>query len=134
MTKNGGGKLGQGPAPSVMPGLAGVVFLLLLVTALEGLVGALGVVIPPAVLAMALLTLFFLWHGGVPDFLARGATFLFRVFPLLFVPPLVSLIGFRDIIIREWLILLLVVSFSTVVGLMATAVIYRCASKGGGKP
>jgi holin-like protein len=113
-----------------MPGLAGVGSLLLLVVALEGLVGALGVVIPPAVLAMALLTLFFVWHGGVPDFLARGATILFRVFPLLFVPPLVSVIGFRDIIIKEWLILLLVVSLSTVAGLITTAIIYRCASKG----
>lgn len=131
MIEKARGEPGGRQASAIVLGVAGVGFLLLLVLALEGLQGAFGTVIPPAVLAMALLTLFFVWYGRVPGFVAQGAGLLFRVFPLLFIPPLVAIIRFADVIAREWLILLLVVSLSTFAGLVVTAVVYRIARQWG---
>ena len=106
-------------------GVAGIGFFILLVLALEFFLTGFGVPVPSAVLAMALLTAFFIWHGNVPAFLATGAGFLFRVFPLLFIPPLVGIVKLREVMVAEWLPLLLVVTVSTVLGLVTAALAYR---------
>lgn len=120
-------KHGEGTSllTSGLAGTAGIGFFVLLVLALEGLVAGFALPVPSAVLAMALLTVFFVWNGGVPAFVATGAGFLFRIFPLLFIPPLVGIVKLRDVVVAEWLSLLLVVTLSTVMGLLAAAAAYR---------
>ena len=81
---------------------------------------------------MVVLVVFFLWHGQGPRFIAMGAGYLFRLFPLLFIPPLVGVVRLRNVIIAEWLALILVVTLSTLVGLLATAFTYRRMRRGKG--
>lgn len=116
------------PVRTLVAGLAGTGFFLLLVLGLEGLLAGVGFIVPAAVVAMALLTLFFLMRGAVPGFIASGATMLFRIFPLLFIPPLVGVVRLMDTVFANGIALLLVVTLSTFLGLIVTAMIYRWLS------
>jgi holin-like protein len=111
--------------------LAGVFALLLFAAALDGLVTAFALPLPAPVVAMALLLLFLNWNGHVPDYLDLGIAFLFRLFPLFFIPPLVALVPLRDLIAAHWFVLLFTVTVSTALGLMVTALLYKALRRGG---
>ena len=117
------------PVRTFLSGLAGGGFLLILVVGLEALLGRMAFIVPASVVAMAVLTLFFVWRGTVPGFIATGATMLFRIFPLLFIPPLVGVIRLKDLVFDNGLALLLIVTLSTFIGLVVTAVLYRWLSR-----
>ncbi len=109
----------------------GIGFMLLLVLALDGLVKGFALPLPATVLAMAALTVFFIWNKGVPGFLDAGARGLFRIFPLLFIPALVSTVEIRNFIAQQWVVLLLIVTFSTFAGLVASVLVYRMVAARG---
>lgn len=100
----------------------GLAFLALLVLGLDGLCQALGLPVPTPIVAMGVLVIFFLRHGSVPVFIDDAAHALFRIFPLLFIPALVSIVTFTDLIKSHWLILFGVVTLSSFMGLAAAAV------------
>lgn len=111
--------------------IAGIMFLIVLVQAMEGLATAFGVHVPGAIAAMALLFAFFLWQGRIPDFLEKGADGLVRIFPLLFIPALVMVSDHWAIIAHHPWLLLSAISVSTLGGLAATALIYRYLTRPG---
>ncbi|WP_417460509.1 CidA/LrgA family protein [Kordiimonas sp.] len=103
----------------------GFVFFALLVLGLDGLCQALGLAIPTPIVAMGVLAIFFVSHGKVPEFIDDTANALFRIFPLLFIPALVSIITLTDLIESHWLVLLLVVTVSSFLGLAAAALAFK---------
>lgn len=105
--------------------IGGIAFLLLLLLALDGFCEALGFAIPSPILAMAVLLLFLVVHGKVPDFIDAAASLLFRIFPLLFIPALVSTIALADEVRGHWLMLLLVVTISSFLGLLGAALVFK---------
>ena len=110
--------------------LAGIVLLVLMAQAVDGLVRAFAVPVPAPVVSLLLMVLFLHWQGRVPDFLDLGTSFLFRIFPLLFIPPLVALHHQTDVIAAFWPALLLIVSLSTAIGLVASAWLFRIFKSG----
>ena len=105
--------------------IGGLAFFALTVLALDGFRQALGIPVPTPILAMALLAFFFLRHGKVPDFIEDAANTLFRIFPLLFIPALVSIITLTSLVKDHWLVLLLVVTLSSLIGLTGAALTYK---------
>ncbi|WP_262689926.1 CidA/LrgA family protein [Kordiimonas aestuarii] len=110
-------------------GLAGVAFLTLVALALGGLVEGFVIPIPSSVLAMAVLTLFFIWNKGVPRFIDTGAGYLFRIFPLLFIPPLVAIVDLMELLKQQWLLLLLIVTLSTFLSIVVAALTYQALQR-----
>ena len=113
---------------------AGIAFLTLLYLAVDGLAEVSGVPVPSAILAMATLALFLHWHQRVPDFIADGSDALVRLFPLLFVPPLVAVADLGALLSGQAVVLFCAVVASTLVGLFATAIIYRVIAGRGNSP
>lgn len=104
---------------------AGILFLTLLYLAVDGLVQAFSVPVPAAIVAMAVLALFLQWHKRVPDFIAAGSDALVRLFPLLFVPPLVAVADLGALLWGQAVVLFCAVVASTLVGLFITVILYR---------
>ena len=113
--------------------IAGIFVIALLYFALEGLGRMIVLPLPSAVLGILVLSVLLLWLGRIPDYLGEGAETLIRLFPLLFIPPLVAVSDLGALISRHWLVLLLAVSVSTLTGLWVTAFVYRALRKGQGQ-
>ncbi len=87
---------------------------------------------PAPILGLLVLTVFLLLWRGVPDVLAAGSRSLIRIFPLLFIPPIVALLQVKALVLSAPLVLLLAISASTLVGLLVTAFLYRLLVRGEG--
>ncbi|TNE60546.1 MAG: CidA/LrgA family protein [Alphaproteobacteria bacterium] len=121
------------PARAWFMQIAGVGFFAGLVLVVDWAVRHTGLPLPAPVVAMALLVLGLGLQKRVPRTLDAGAGLLFRIFPLLFIPPLVALVAVGDILLRQWLVLLFAVTASTFIGLAVTALLFRAFRKTGGR-
>ena len=105
--------------------IIGTMFFVALVFVAQWLVDVTGLPIPPAVAAMLALALTLAALGKVPVILNEGASFLFRVFPLLFIPAIIGVVTVLDIVAQHWLVLLFAVTVSSLLGLIVSATLYR---------
>ncbi len=105
--------------------LVGVLILMACLYGAAFLARALALAFPVPILGLLMLTAFLLLWRGVPDVLAAGSRSLIRIFPLLFIPPIVALLQVKGLVLSAPLVLLLAVSASTLVGLLVTAFLYR---------
>ncbi|NVJ97198.1 MAG: CidA/LrgA family protein [Alphaproteobacteria bacterium] len=112
---------------------AGILIIAILYFLLDGLGRAVALPLPTAILGIVVLAAVLLWLGRVPEFLGNGADTLIRLFPLLFIPPLVAVSGLGALLVSHWLVLLIAISLSTFAGLAATAFIYQAFRKGQGQ-
>lgn len=114
--------------------LAGVVILMALLYGATFLVRSLSLPLPAPILGLLMLTGFLMLWRGVPRVIADGSNALIRIFPLLFIPPIVALLEVKALVLSAPLVLLLAVSASTLVGLLVTALLYRALERGKGAP
>jgi len=105
--------------------IIGVFFFVGLVAFAGWALRAVHIGLPPAIAGMIVLTVALGLYGKVPKILNDGAVFLFRIFPLLFIPAIVGVVTVLDIVFEHWLVLLFAVTASSLFGLVAAALIYR---------
>ena len=108
-----------------MRAIVGVVFFVGLVASVGWALRTAHMGLPPAIAAMLMLTLVLGLYGKVPKILDEGAVFLFRIFPLLFIPAIVGVVTVLDIVFEHWLVLLFAATASSFFGLLVAAFIYR---------
>jgi len=118
---------GKDPCESyfLVKAIIGTVFFVALVIGAEWLMVVFDAVLPPAVVAMIVLAVVLAILGKVPAVLDEGAAFLFRIFPLLFIPAIIGVVTVLDIVAAHWLILIFAVTGSSLLGLLAAAILYR---------
>lgn len=100
---------------------------ILLVFQLAGEVLARWLALPIAgpVVGMLLLLLLLLWRGAVPPFLRQTGEGLLTYLPLLFVPAGVGILVHLPTLQGEWLALALTLVVSTLITVVATALLLR---------
>lgn len=108
-----------------MRGIIGAFIFVCLVVVVGWALNAAHSGLPPAIVGMVLLSLALALYGKVPKILDDGAAFLFRIFPLLFIPAIVGVVTVLDIVFEYWLVLLFAVTASSFLGLLVAALIYR---------
>ena len=96
--------------------------------ALDGAFKAYGSPVPAPIVLMALLALFYTVFG-LPDFLAKAAEQLFRVFPLLFIPALVGVVVLLEMVADNVWVLLFSITLSSFLGLVVAGRIYLIFAK-----
>ena len=110
--------------------LVGVFILVALLYGATFVVRALALPLPAPILGLLVLTAFLVLRRGVPPIIEAGSRALIRIFPLLFVPPIVALLAHKALVLSAPLVLLLAVSVSTIIGLLVTAFLYRALARG----
>ena len=105
--------------------ILGTAFFVALVIGAEWVMAVFGAVLPPAVVAMIVLAAVLAVIRKVPAVLEEGAAFLFRIFPLLFIPAIIGVVTVLDIVAAHWLILIFAVTGSSLFGLLVSAILYR---------
>jgi holin-like protein len=95
----------------------------------EVIVGALGLPVPGPVLGMALLFIFLLVRGHVPEALGSTADGLLRTMSLLFVPAGTGVIMHLTLLSEALVPLSLAVAISTSAAIIVTALMMRFLSK-----
>ncbi|SDE69896.1 CidA/LrgA family protein [Kordiimonas lacus] len=113
--------------------LVGILILMAFLYGAAFLVRSLSLPLPAPILGLLLLTAVLLARRGVPEVIAAGSDTLIRIFPLLFIPPIVALLDVKALVLSAPLVLLLAVSASTLVGLLVTAFLYRALVRGKGQ-
>lgn len=109
--------------------LHGITLLLIYQVIGELSVLLLDIPIPGPVLGMVLLFLTLLWRGSSPASLDTSSTALLSHFSLLFVPAGVGMMVHLEQITHEWLPITVALLVSTVITMMATAVIMLAVSR-----
>ncbi|MFC4347608.1 CidA/LrgA family protein [Kordiimonas lipolytica] len=109
--------------------LVGVAILVALLYGATLVVRALSLPLPAPILGLLALTAFLVLRRGVPPIIEAGSRALIRIFPLLFVPPIVALLAHKDLVLSAPLMLLLAVSVSTLIGLVVSAFLYRALAR-----
>ena len=112
--------------------LAGVLILVAFLYCAAFLARAVALPIPAPILGLLMLTACLLLWRRVPVVIAAGSDTLIRIFPLLFIPPIVALLGVKALVLSAPIVLVLAVSVSTLVGLLVTAFLYRVMVRGEG--
>ncbi len=110
-------------ADDPMPGALTVIVIFQL--AGELLAKSLALPVPGPVLGMALLFASLVWHGRVPPSLTGLADGFTRHLSLLFVPAGVGLMVHASLLEKDWLAISAAIFGSTVLALIATAVVAR---------
>ncbi|MCK0067927.1 CidA/LrgA family protein [Kordiimonas laminariae] len=95
---------------------------------LDGVFKAYRSPVPAPIVLMALLAIFYTAFG-LPDFLAKSAEQLFRVFPLLFIPALVGVVVLLETVADNIWVLLFAVTLSSLLGLVVAGRIYLIFAK-----
>lgn len=89
----------------------------------------LGAPVSGAICGMALLLLWLIVSGRVPDDLARIADSLLAIMPILFVPVAVGAVVYADLFQRYWLAVVCGVAGATLLTLTTTALAVRFTRK-----
>jgi holin-like protein len=110
--------------------LVGILILMAFLYGAAFLVRTFALPLPAPILGLLMLTAFLLAWRDVPDVIAAGSDTLIRIFPLLFIPPIVALLDAKALALSAPLVLVLAVSASTLVGLLVTAFLYRALVRG----
>lgn len=114
--------------------LSGVTLLLVYQLAGEIIVRLLGVPIPGPVLGMVMLFVTMMIRGRASEPVEQASTALLSHLPLLFVPAGVGMMTHFGRIADEWLPITFALLFSTVITLVATALIMQQTSRWFAKP
>ncbi len=112
-----------------MKSVLGIGFIVLLICLLENFFLFFSFDFPSAIILLIILTVIFSFMGRVPVFLKEGAERLFRVFPLLFIPALVGVAEWLDIVSENIWVLFFSVSVSSLLGLIVTAKVFQALKK-----
>lgn len=112
-----------------LPMLIGISILLVCQLTGEVLVHLLSLPVPGPVVGMILLLIGLLIRGSVPRGLRLSSEGLLRHLALLYVPAGVGLMVHFDLIAREWVVILVALTVSTVLTIAATALTFQWLSR-----
>ncbi|MFC3051754.1 CidA/LrgA family protein [Kordiimonas pumila] len=108
-----------------MKAIGGIIIFIVLVGFASWVIELSSVPVMPSIAVMVGLLVFLRIYGRVPALLDAGANSLFRLFPLLFIPPVVMVVAVKDLLLTNMAALLFAVTASCLLGLATSAFIYR---------